>query len=41
MATNCRPRGSGDKVAGIDFIAENGSGPGVRHRERQRAKQSK
>ena len=29
------------ETAGIDFIDENGGGPGVRLRKRQRAKQSK
>jgi hypothetical protein len=28
-------------AAGIEFIDENGGGPGVRFRKRQRAKQSK
>jgi hypothetical protein len=35
-------RGSGDKVARIEFIDENGGGPGVHLRKRQLpAKQSK
>jgi hypothetical protein len=29
------------EVAGVEFIDENGGGPGVRLRKRQRAKQSK
>jgi hypothetical protein len=29
------------ELAGIEFIDENGGGPGVRFRKRQRAKQSK
>jgi hypothetical protein len=30
-----------DNVVGVEFIDENGGGPGVRLRQRQRAKQSK
>ena len=29
------------EIAGVEFIDENGGGPGVRLRKRQRAKQSK
>jgi hypothetical protein len=29
------------ELAGVEFIDENGGGPGVRFRKRQRAKQSK
>jgi hypothetical protein len=35
-------RGAADgKMAGVEFIDENGGGPGVRMRNRQRSKQSK
>jgi hypothetical protein len=39
--SNYSPRENGDKLVGVEFIDENGGGPGVRLRNRQRPKQSK
>src|ERR1035437_9777915 len=39
--SNCRSRESGDKLAGVEFIDENGGGPGGRLRNRPGPKQTK
>jgi len=38
--SNCRSRESGDKLAGVEFIDENGGEAGIRLRKPQRAKHS-